>query len=182
MTEPTHDRRADLSAPAGRPAPSDLPRFAGPLRPFIDFAAGINASAHAKLLAGFMVGAALLLGVSVLDLVVIGRMNQRVDEIAQLEDKVDRARIMKYQVTAQSHYRAMALLTQDDSNNAKIATAKKTFDDNLNAVEAASGPEDAGFFALVRDADARFAFDSAQVLDLYQAGDIAAATQLHLAA
>ena len=90
-----------------------LPRFTGWLRPLVDLAARMRASVHRKLLTGFLVGALLLVALAVLSLLVIGRMNERVQDIDRLQVKASRAQQMLYAVTAQSHYRAMALLTQD---------------------------------------------------------------------
>lgn len=150
---------------------SGLPRFTGILRPLVDGIAGIKASVHAKLLAGFLTGALLLLGMGVLSLVVIERMSQRVSELNRLETKVDLARQMQYEVTGQSHYRAMALLTKDATNNEKIANAKQQFSANLDSVEKLSSPGDrprAAFFAKVRDHNAQFVVSSDKVLALYQ--------------
>ena len=84
-----------------------------------------------------------------------------------------------YLVTAQSHYRAMALLTDDDSYNVQIADAKATFADLVNAMEQAD-PDEADFFAEVRAVDEGFGASSDEVLALYEAGDIPAATTLHI--
>jgi class 3 adenylate cyclase/HAMP domain-containing protein len=150
---------------------SGLPRFTGILKPLVDGIAGIKASVHAKLLAGFLTGALLLLGMGVLSLVVIERMSQRVSELNRLETKVDLARQMQYEVTGQSHYRAMALLTKDSTNNDKIANAKQQFAANLDSIEKLSSPGDrprAAFFAKVRDHNAQFMASSDKVLALYQ--------------
>lgn len=171
--EPSHEVTAAFG---GR----ELPRFASPLTPLVDMAARIRASVHTKLLGGFLVGAMLLLGVAVLSTVVINRMSQRVTELTVLQDKVDRARQMEYLVTAQSHFRAMALLTRDDANNAKIATAKAKFAEHLDVVEGVSQPAEADFFRGVREANSRFTAASAKALDLYAAGDIEGAMRVHL--
>jgi class 3 adenylate cyclase/HAMP domain-containing protein len=174
-----------------RPAPSaersqsgasgaDLPRWASIFRPLVDAIAGIPVSVHAKLLSGFLVGALLLLAMGVLSLAILDRMNQRVDELARLQEKVDRSRQMEYLVTAQSHYRAMALLTRDSTNNDKIANAKKEFIEHLNAVERMSPPAQSDFFRQVRSANDRFADSSQKVLDLYTAGNVDEAMKLHL--
>ncbi|MCW2632504.1 MAG: Histidine kinase, partial [Pseudonocardia sp.] len=157
-----------------------LPRFTGFLRPLVDRAARVRATVHTKLLAGFLAGALLLVAMAVLSFLVINRMGTRVDQLSQLQDKMDRARQMEYAITAQSHYRAMALLTRDDSNNQKIATAKRNFTDNLTAVEQLSAADQQPFFDKVRAIDTRYDAASAQTLTLYQAGDIPAAMNLHL--
>jgi signal transduction histidine kinase len=161
------------------PVEPGLPRFTGWLRPVVDAVAGTSASVHRKLLFGFLAGALLLVGMAILSLVVIGRMNERVGELNHLQEKVSRAQQMLYAVTAQSHFRAMALLTQDDKYNTQIADAKKTFIDLLDQMEQAD-PADADFFRDVRATNDGFSASSARALALYAAGDIPAASRLHL--
>jgi CHASE3 domain sensor protein len=134
-----------------------------------------------RLLTAFLAGAILLAGMGVLSLVAIERMSQRVAELEILQEKVDRGRQIEYQVTAQSHYRAMALLTNDDSNNVKIADAKQAITEHLERLRALSGSDPTGFFARFSEEDRRFDSSSERVLALYQEGDIADAMQLHLA-
>ena len=93
--------------------------------PLANAVARINVGVHTKLLSGFLIGALLLVAMGVLSLVVISRMSGRVDALNRVQEKVDLSRQMEYAVTAQSHFRAMALLTNDDANNAKIAKAKQ---------------------------------------------------------
>jgi signal transduction histidine kinase len=157
-----------------------LPRFTGWLRPVVDAVARIPASVHRKLLFGFLGGAVLLVGMALLSLVIIERMNDRVGQLDGLQDKSQRAQQMLYLITAQSHYRAMALLTQEDSYNKQIADAKATFVDLLDQM-AQDDPSEAPFFAEVRSANDDFAASSAEVLALYEAGDIPAARDLHIA-
>jgi signal transduction histidine kinase len=161
------------------PVEPGLPRFTGWLRPVVDAVAGTSASVHRKLLFGFLAGALLLVGMAILSLVVIGRMNERVGELNHLQEKVSRAQQMLYAVTAQSHFRAMALLTQDDKYNTQIADAKKKFIDLLDQMEQAD-PAEADFFSDVRATNDGFSASSARALALYEAGDIPAATRLHL--
>ncbi|HEY3062631.1 MAG TPA: HAMP domain-containing protein [Chloroflexota bacterium] len=87
---------------------------------------------------------------------------------------------MEYLVVAQSHYRAMALLTHDMVNLDKIATAKAAFADHLAAIEQRTSPDMRGILVRVRQANDRFNATSAQVLQLEQAGRDTEAMQLHL--
>jgi CHASE3 domain sensor protein len=134
-----------------------------------------------RLLTAFLIGAILLLGMGALSLVAIERMSQRVAELETLQEKVDRGRQIEYQVTAQSHYRAMALLTNDNANNIKIADAKRAITEHLERLQALGGSDPTGFFDKFSEANRRFDASSEQVLALYRAGDIDAAMQLHLA-
>jgi class 3 adenylate cyclase/CHASE3 domain sensor protein len=172
---PVAPRAATPAAPD-----ADLPRFASPLRPLVDVVAGLRASVHLKLLFGFLAGALLLLGMGILSLVAVERMSDRMETVTRLQDKVDRTRQMEYLVTAQSHYRAMALLTQDESNNDKIASSKRAFLEHLTAIEQMSPPEQQDFLGRVREAERRFAASSDKVLGLYRAGNLAEAQQVHL--
>lgn len=107
-----------------------LPRPTRWLRPAVDAAARVNSSIHRKLLFGFLTGALLLVGMAALSLVVIAQMNERLDALNAQALKVSRAQQMLYDVTAQSHYRAKALLTHQDhpagaaSWNAKVDEKK----------------------------------------------------------
>ena len=157
-----------------------LPRFTGWLRPVVDAVARIDASVHRKLLFGFLAGAVLLVAMAILSVLIIERMNDRVAELDRLQDKANHAQQMLYLVTAQSHYRAMALLTGDDGYNQQITDAKTAFVDLLDTMEEAE-PSEAAFFDQVRTANDEFAASSAAVLSLYEAGDIDAATRLHIA-
>ena len=95
------------------PAEPELPRVLRWLRPVVDAVARIKAGVHRKLLFGFLVGALLLVAMAVLSLVVIRQMNDRMAELNRAQVKSGRAQEMLYAVTAQSHYRAMALLHPD---------------------------------------------------------------------
>jgi signal transduction histidine kinase/ActR/RegA family two-component response regulator len=162
---------------AADPRPPLLTR---PLQPVINLIAAFPASVHLKLLAGFLATAVLLVGMGVNAAIILDRMNQRSQEMTALQQQRDDARQMLYAVTVQMHYRAMALLTHDDTFNAKIATAKQTFAQILDRAQRHQGPGMDAFFQSVRDSSTRFDAASAQVLALYQARNFAAATDLHL--
>jgi CHASE3 domain sensor protein len=165
----------------GAPVPSNGKRlYPSVTQPLIDLVRRQFNDAS-RLLTAFLVGAILLAGMGALSLVAIERMAQRVAELEILQEKVDRGRQIEYQVTAQSHYRAMALLTSDDANNVKIADAKKAITGHLERLQALSGADQTGFFAKFSEADRRFDSSSERVLALYQAGNLGAAMQLHLA-
>ncbi|MGH2379871.1 MAG: ATP-binding protein [Candidatus Limnocylindria bacterium] len=156
-----------------------LPRLTRWLRPIVDAVAGIDASVHRKLLFGFLTGALLLVGMALLSLVVIDRMNGRMQELDGLRGRSSQAQQALYSVTAQSHYRAMALLTGDDEWNIRITEAKATFADLVNGLEE-QDPDEASFFSEVREVNDGFNASSEEVLRLYEAGDLLAATRVHI--
>ena len=168
-----------MAVPTKRPPDPQLPRFTQWLRPLVDAVARIDASVHRKLLFGFLAGALLLVGMALLSLVVIERMNGRMQELDRLRENSSRAQQALYSVTAQSHYRAMALLTEDDKYNLQIADAKATFAGLVNEM-AEEDPDEAAFFAEVREINDGFNASSARVLELYEDGEILAAQVLHI--
>jgi CHASE3 domain sensor protein len=129
----------------------------------------------------FVVGALLLLGMAILSLGIIHRMSQRVQELTGLQENMDRARRMEFLITAQSHFRAMALLTTDESWNVKIAQAKEDFLDQQDIFEGAGRPERLKLLSQVREANDRLTGSSARVLGLYETGQIEEALDLHIA-
>src|SRR5438445_9177954 len=154
-----------------------FPRLLGP---FVDFAARIRASVHVKLLGGFFVGALLILAMGILSLAVIYRMNSRVEDLNRLQDKVDTSRQAIYLVTAQSHFRAMALLTQDNSWNDKITGAKGTFVADIDELSKVSPPSEDAFFQTVREANKRYAASGSRIQALYDSGQLNEALTAHI--
>jgi signal transduction histidine kinase len=170
-------------APVGEP---QLPRFTGWLRPAVDAVARIESSIHRKLLFGFLTGALLLVAMAVLSLLVIGRMDERMGALNTQAVKVSRARQMLYDVTAQSHYRAMALLLHKQQPgvasefNDKVEAAKKDFSGLLQRMRQ-DDPANDDFYRRLQVANRAYSTASARVLTAYQAGHYRRATRLHLA-
>ena len=176
----------DPSGMAGQDIPPSPDRELGPLplalRPMVDSVARLRATVHMKLMVGFLIIALLLLLMGLVSVLVIGRMNQQVDRIAALQTQTDLARQAIYSVTAQSHYRAMALITQVDSWNDKIDTAKANFLRDINgiaALDAEIGPE---VIDKLRSIDARYGEAGDEVSSLYEASDLDRALSVHISA
>jgi class 3 adenylate cyclase/CHASE3 domain sensor protein len=158
----------------------EMPRLMLPLAPLVDLVARLRASVLLKLLAGFLLSALLLLGMGILSLVVINRMNDRVEDLNAARDRQDRGRQMIYLVTAQSHYRAMSLLTGNPVWTDRIANAKADFQQQLDAMAADGVPGDADFVERMRAVDQRFAASGEQVASLHGSGDHVAAISQHI--
>lgn len=168
---------ANDARPAARKELGPLPRF---LRPFVDWVAGIRATIHAKLLAGFLLIALLLLSMGLLSIVVLGRLSGQVETLTTLNRQASQARDMIYEVTAQSHYRAMALLQPEDPTwTPKIYAAKDAFADNLAEIRTFA-PGEATLLDSLEEADVRYAESSDSVTELFNAGRNEVALQLHI--
>ena len=151
-----------------------------PIGLLVDFIARINVSVRVKLLGGFLLVVLLLLAMTILSIVVVAQMNRKVETLTQLQERVDRSRQMILLVTQQSHFRAMALLTDEHSWNIKIDKAKQDYSVHLAAVQGNSPPGQGEFFEQVREANTRFTESSAQTLGLHGGGKIDQALELHL--
>ena len=101
-------------------AEEELGPLPGFLRPLVDRVARIKATVHAKLLAGFLIIAVLLLAMGGLSVAVLNRVNHQVDTLTALNRQTDLAREMIYKVTVQMHYRAMALVTDRDPGGGRV--------------------------------------------------------------
>jgi class 3 adenylate cyclase/CHASE3 domain sensor protein len=170
----------DGQRPDGRlPDTERLPPF---VRPAADFIAKIRATVHTKLLAGFLVIAVLLVAMGITSILVIREMNQEAQQLITLQEQTDVARQAIYSVTAQSHFRAMALITEEEVWNDKIVAAKATFVDLLDTLAETGGPDVQEAVERMRPIDQRFTDAGAEVLALYTAGDLEGALDLHVAA
>lgn len=160
----------------------ELGLLPGAFRPLVDSVARLRVTVHMKLLVGFLIIALLLLLMGLLSIVVIGRMNQQVDHITDLQAQTDLARQAIYSVTAQSHYRAMALITLVDSWNDKIDTAKANFASDVEKIAALDAPIGPDVIDKLRSIDARYDAAGDEVRSLYEAGDIDRALSVHISA
>jgi len=154
-----------------------LPRFLGPS---VDAVARIKATVHTKLLAGFLLIALLLLSMGVVCIVVLERIESQVVRLTALSDQVSQAREMIYEVTAQSHYRAMALLDDDPVWTAKIYTAKSEFDANLATIRTYAIPAQPDFFDALATTNETYRASSDEVTRLYEAGRQRQALNAHI--
>jgi signal transduction histidine kinase/CheY-like chemotaxis protein len=182
--QPADSGQEKVSATDHPAAEPQLPRLLGWLRPVVDATARVNSSIHRKLLFGFQAVALLLVGMGVLSLVVIGRMDERMGDLTAHQLKAARAQQMLYDVTVQSHFRAMALLQAPGEPTSdwagKIAGAKEDFVALLDALEA-DDPANADFYQRVREVNADYTRVSAQVGELFDAGRFDDAEAMHLA-
>src|SRR5690606_14826836 len=102
--------------------------------------------------------------------------------VVLLQEQTDLARQGIYAVTAQSHYRAMPLITEVDSWNEKIVQAKADFARDMDAIRATAEPEVMTILDRLASDDTRFSAASHDVQRLYDAGDLKSAENVHITA
>jgi signal transduction histidine kinase len=156
--------------PATSPEEPHLPRFTAWLRPAVDGVASAKIGVHKKLLFGFLGGALLLVAMAALSLVVIERMDSRVTELNKAQQKADTAQQMLYLVTAQSHFRTMALLTNEPEWPPKIDDAKAKFIE-LEQKMLRQNPDEADFLATLQRLNQQYAEASVAVTAEYNRFD-----------
>ncbi len=174
------DAAAPVDPHVPDPAGADLGPLPAFLRPLVDRVAGVRATVHTKLLAGFLLIALLLLSMGVLSVAVLARINGQVETLTQLNEQTNRARQMIYEVTAQSHFRAMALLTSDPVYTEKISTAKDEFAANLELIRADAIPAQPGFFDELAATNETYRTFSDEVTALYNGNHATEAQELHI--
>ena len=148
------------------------------LGPFVDWVARRKASVHIKLLVSFLSIAVLLLALGIFSIAMLARVDRQVETLTALHDQTDLAQDMIYGVTAQSHFRAMSLITQIDSWDEKIYVAKDGFASNLATARATSIQPSS--FDDLETMNSRFETESLQVSDLFYAKDFDQALKLHI--
>ena len=171
-TNQSHARTSDEELDLG-----PLPNF---LRPLVDRVARVRATVHVKLLVRFFTIALLLLGLGVLSISVLNRVNDQVQTLTELHAQTDTARQMIYGVTAQSHFRAMALVTEEPSWNDKISVAKGNFVADLGNIDRDGFEGNDAVLDALGATNSRFELASSAVDDLYDGGDLIAALGLHI--
>ena len=155
-----------------------LPGF---LWPLVDRVAEIRATVHTKLLGGFLLIALLLLAMGLVSVAVVGRLNGQVETLTALNAQANQARDMIYAVTAQSHYRAMALLKLNDPQyTPKIYAAKQQFATDLADMRTYGAPPERSLLENLQQVNERFAASSDEVTELYEAERFDEALQLHI--
>ena len=165
------------------PAEPEMPRFTGWLRPVVDAVARVKAGVHRKLLFGFLIGALVLVAMGLLSLLVIRQMNDRMIELDDAQVKAGRAQEMLYAVTAQSHYRAMALLSDGDEAkamwNGRVEGAKVDFARLLDELHRAE-PDNAAFYEDVMTVNEDYRESGQTVVELIDQGRTEEAAAIHL--
>jgi len=150
------------------------------LNPIVNWVARLSVSLHTKLLVGFLLVSFLVFVVVGLNLWLLYRVEERALRAAGPAQQVARAGRMEYAVTAQSHFRAMHLLTGDPANDQKLMGARQDFSAHMGYLEGVMDGEGKALLAKLREANIPFQVHGQVVDRLAQAGDLAGALKVHL--
>lgn len=163
---------------------ADLGPLPSMLRPLVDRVAKIRATVHTKLLVGFLLIAVLLMSLGGLSIVVLARINAQIATLNTLNTQTNQARQMIYDVTAESHYRAMMIVTGDPDGEyiGKLEAAKRDFVGLLARVRSYALSEPPGFFESLKETNDEFTRSSAEVTSLFDSGHVDQAINMHIGA
>jgi methyl-accepting chemotaxis protein len=150
------------------------------LNPIVAWVARLRCSLHTKLLAGFLLVVLLFLAVVATVTYLTYRMEERTLGVARLAEEVARAGRIEYAVTAQMHYRAMALLTGDTSYDAKLVGARQDFSTHVGFLEGLEDAGGKGILSRLKEANIPFQLSGHKVDRFAQTGDVSGAMKVHL--
>ena len=116
-----------------------------------------------------------------LSVAVLGRLSDQVETLNALNHQASQARDMIYGVTAQSHYRAMALLKLNDPTwTPKIYAAKNAFAEDLRDIRTNGAASETSLLAQVEATNEVYATSSDAVTELFNDDKIEQALALHI--
>jgi len=107
-----------------------------PVHRLVRWVAGIRASVHTKLLAGFMVVALLFIIMAGVSLQIIVSTTRQAQQLDQAHEQVSWAQQGEEALARQMHYTNLALLSQSEAAIAKVLRENNRFNDMLSKLEA----------------------------------------------
>src|SRR5215468_5883742 len=108
-----------------------------PVRRLVRWVAGIRASVHTKLLAGFLVVTLLFIVMAAVSLQTLLSTRRRGQLLDEAHEQVSWAQQGEQALARQMHYTDLALLSQSEAAIAKILRENNRFNDMLAKLEAA---------------------------------------------
>jgi signal transduction histidine kinase len=120
-----------------------------PVRRLVRWVAGIRASVHTKLLAGFLVVALLFVVMAAVSLQTIVNATEQAQLLDAAHEQVSWAQQGEQALARQMHYTDLALLSQSEAAIAKILRENNRFNDMLSKLDAA-GPSEQALLEQIR--------------------------------
>ncbi len=112
--------------------------------------AGIRASVHTKLLAGFLIVTLLFITMAVASLLAQVSTTRQSRLLDQAHERVDTAQQVEYSLARQMHFTALALLSQKEAAIARVLRENNRFNSTLASLEAEATTEQHGLIEKIR--------------------------------
>jgi signal transduction histidine kinase len=151
-----------------------------PLGGLVRWIAGLNASVHAKLLAGYFIVTLLFIGMGVMSLRTIAKMSSQGQLLDEAHERVHWSQAIQHALALQMNFTAMALLLRDEATVESILRENNRFNNTLARIEKAAQPEEVQLIQRIRAAQGEALTTVADIVNLVRDGKVDEAMQLQL--
>jgi signal transduction histidine kinase len=151
-----------------------------PLGYLVQWVAGLKASVHAKLLAGFLIVTLLFIGMGVLSLQTIAKMSSQGQLLDEAHERVHWSQEIQHALALQMNFTAMALLLRDEATVESILRENNRFNNTLARLEKAAQPEQVQLIQRIRTAQGEALTTVADIANLVRDGKVEDAMRLQL--
>ena len=149
-----------------------------PLGSLVRWVAGIKASVHAKLLAGFLLVTLLVIGMGVMNLQTIAKMTSQGQLLDEAHERVHWSQDIQHALAMQMNFTAMALLLKSEATVENILRENNRFNNTLARLEKAAPPEEVELIQRIRTAQGEALTTVADIANLVRDGKVDEAMRL----
>jgi len=143
-----------------------------PLGGLVRWIAGLNASVHAKLLAGYFIVTLLFIGMGVMSLRTIAEMSSQGQLLDEAHERVHWSQEIQHALALQMNFTAMALLLRDEATVENILRENNRFNNTLARIEKAAQPEEVQLIQRIRAAQGEALTTVADIANLVRDGKV----------
>ena len=140
--------------------------------------AGIKASVHAKLLAGYLLVTLLVIGMGAMSLQTISKMASQGQLLDEAHERVHWSQDIQHALAMQMNFTAMALLLRSEATVENILRENNRFNNTLARLEKAAQPEEVDLINRIRAAQGEALTTVADIANLVRDGKVEDAMQL----
>ena len=149
-----------------------------PLGRLVHWVAAIKASVHAKLLAGYLLVALLVIGIGALSLQTIAKMSSQGQLLYEAHERVHWSQDIQHALAMQMNFTAMALLLRSEATVENILRENNRFNNTLARLEKAAQPEEVELIQRIRAAQGEALTTVADIANLIRDGKVEEAMRL----
>jgi signal transduction histidine kinase len=149
-----------------------------PLGRLVHWVAAIKASVHAKLLAGYLLVALLVIGIGALSLQTIAKMSSQGQLLDEAHERVHWSQDIQHALAMQMNFTAMALLLRSEATVENILRENNRFNNTLARLEKAAQPEEVELIQRIRAAQGEALTTVADIANLIRDGKVEDAMRL----